>query len=145
MDDEVAKFTNEQIVPASPGVVGLHHIRIPVADISAAEYWFAQTFGFETVLITEDEDRVTGALIRHDSGLFIGLHGAAEPSAALEGFAVIGLTVSDIELWPSYLDAKGTGRSEVFDGHLGKFLRVYGPNGLVVEIHTPVQPSAEDA
>jgi catechol 2,3-dioxygenase-like lactoylglutathione lyase family enzyme len=145
MSDELTDISGAAISSTLPKVNGLHHIRIPVSDLSATEDWFAQTFGFESILITEAEDRVIGVVMKHASGIHIGLHDAPDRSAALRDFALIGLTVSDLGAWPSQLDAIGVEHGDIIDAHLGKRLLVYGPNGLVVEIHSPIQPSAEDA
>lgn len=128
-----------------PKVVGLHHVRIPVSDPMGSSDWLATTFGFETVLITEDEDVVTGTVVRHPSGLFVGLHLDIVRAEALNEFAVIGLAVFDIEAWPPYLDAMGTPHTGIIDGHLGKCFTAYSPDRISVELHTPVQVSAEDA
>jgi catechol 2,3-dioxygenase-like lactoylglutathione lyase family enzyme len=123
----------------------LHHIRIPVSDVMNSSDWFAETFGFETILITEDEDMVTGVVMTNKSGLFVGFHFDEARSAALGDFPVIGLAVSDFDSWPAFLDAKGTAHSEVIDSHLGRSLCARGPGELAVEIHTPIQPSTDEA
>jgi catechol 2,3-dioxygenase-like lactoylglutathione lyase family enzyme len=59
-------------VPQS--VTGLHHVRIPVSDVMNTSDWFAATFGYKAILISEDEDMVTGVLLRDQNRLFVGLH-----------------------------------------------------------------------
>jgi hypothetical protein len=63
----------------------------------------------------------------------------------LQEFAVIGLVVTDLQSWPAHLDGLGVGHSGIIDGHLGRCLRVWDPDGVVVELHTPTQPSADEA
>jgi len=130
---------------AFPTVVGLHHVRVPVSDVLASRDWYVETLGLRPILVTEDEDTVTGIVMRHSSGVVVGLHLAPEQSKALAGFAVIGLAVSDLEPWPAHLDGLGVAHSGIVDGHLGQCLRVRDPDGLLVELHTPAQPSADEA
>ena len=128
-----------------PRVLGLHHVRVPVSDVLASRDWYAATLEFSPILVTEDEDTVTGIVMRHPSGVVLGLHRAPERAKALEGFAVVGLAVADLETWQAHLDDLGVAHSGIVDGHLGECLHVRDPDGMVVELHTPAQPSAEDA
>ena len=81
-------------------MLGVHHIRLPVVDIEASADWYQTVFGFEVLLYEEEESRAVGAVLRHDSGVVVGLH-VAESSmvSALGGFNILGLTADDLVAW----------------------------------------------
>jgi catechol-2,3-dioxygenase len=96
-------------------------------------------------VVVEEENAVTGVVSVHPSGVVIGLHSAPRQARALAGFAVMGLSVGDLREWVAYLDALAVSHSGITDGHLGECLRLRDPDGLVIELHTPYQPSADGA
>jgi catechol 2,3-dioxygenase-like lactoylglutathione lyase family enzyme len=129
----------------TPPVVALHHVRIPVTDVLASQDWYSEVLGFRPTLVVEEENAVKGVVSVHPSGVVIGLHSAPQQATALKGFAVIGLSVEDLGEWVAYLDHLGVSHSGIAEGHLGECLRLCDPDGLVVELHTPSQPSADGA
>ena len=148
--DGIASSDAESAKPAegkrtSPSVVALHHVRIPVSDVLASQDWFGEVLGFWPTLVVEEENAVTGVVSVHPSGVVIGLHRAPDQARALAGFAVIGLSVEDLHEWVAYLDDLGVSHSGIADGHLGECVRLCAPDGVVVELHTPTQPSADGA
>lgn len=128
-----------------PPVERLHHVRLPVTDVMVSRDWYAEVFGFEPILDIEEEDRVTGVALEHPSGLMLGVHLAPERARALQGFTVFGLAVADLGAWLTYLDASGIEHGGIVDGHLGECIALRDPDGIVVELHTPIQPSVQDA
>ena len=139
----VSYASNDEVV-AQPGILGLHHIRLPVSNVLVSRDWYAQNLGFLPILLEEDEE-VTGAVLAHPCGVVIGLHAAPEQARALRGFAIVGVVVEDVGEWASHLDALGIAHSDLDDAHLGSCLEVADPDGIVLELHTGVQPSAHDA
>jgi catechol 2,3-dioxygenase-like lactoylglutathione lyase family enzyme len=127
-----------------PAIVGVHHVRVPVSDVMASRDWYAETLGLSPILVTE-EDTVTGVVMGHPSGVVVGLHLAPEQAKALEGFAIIGLAVIELDAWLAYLDGLRVAHSGIVDGHLGECLHVSDPDGLVIELHTRPHPSADEA
>jgi catechol 2,3-dioxygenase-like lactoylglutathione lyase family enzyme len=123
----------------------LHHVRLPVTDVLSSRDWYAEVLGFQPILVAEEENRVSGVVLEHPSGVVIGLHSAPHEAKELRGFAVIGLSVADLKAWADYLDNLRVDHSGIVDGHLGQCLRLKDPDGLVVELHTPLQPSADEA
>jgi catechol 2,3-dioxygenase-like lactoylglutathione lyase family enzyme len=129
----------------APSVLALHHVRVPVTDVLVSQDWYSEVLGFRPTLVVEEENAVTGVVSVHPSGVVVGLHSAPKQAAALAGFAVIGLSVGDLRQWVAHLDAFGVSHSGITDGHLGECLRLRDPDGLVIELHTPYQPSADEA
>ena len=122
------------------GIVGLHHLRLPVRDVLAARAWLIEEFGFDPVLIEETEDKVTGAVVEHPTGLVIGLHADPARCAALGDFIVIALAVDDLEEWDEWLTRRSTPHEPITSGSLGQRISVPGAGGVIVELHSPDHP-----
>jgi hypothetical protein len=133
---------------AAPAVVGLHHLRVPVSDVMCGRDWYSTVFDFESWLTFEEEDRVVGVVVIHESGVTVGLHHAPELARSLEGFCLIALSVGDsmdLSRWCTRLDTMGTNHTSPAQGHLGWHVEVSDPDGLVVQLHTIGQPTANEA
>ena len=127
---------------------GLHNVRIPVRDPWTSRDWYTVVLGFVPVLDLEDEQGVVGVVLRHPRGFVIGLHQDPARAQALRGFAVLGLTVADmaqLRQWADYLDGRGVAHSALSEGHLGSYIDVADPDGILVRLHTGVAPDAEEA
>lgn len=127
-----------------PDIVSFHHVRLPVSDVLSSHDWYIDIFGFRSVLTFETEDRVTGVALEHPCGAVLGLHQDAERAGALRGFVVIGLCVPDISEWAGYLDRRAVPHTAPEFGHLGRHLQIADPDGILVELHTLEQPSADE-
>jgi catechol 2,3-dioxygenase-like lactoylglutathione lyase family enzyme len=131
-----------------PEVVGLHHIRLPVSDVMRSRDWYFAVFDFEPRLSFEEEDRVVGVVLIHQSGLTLGLHHAPELARSLEGFCSVALSVGDsddLDHWCTRLDTLGTQHTSPAEGHLGWYVEVPDPDGLIIQLHTIAQPTADEA
>ena len=131
--------------PGLPDIVGLHHVRAPVSNVVVTRDWYIDVLGFFPLLVVEEEDGVIGVALEHPSGVVVGLHREPEMARALRGFAILALTVPDICAWVDHLDAGGYPHGEIIDGHRGRYVQLSDPDGLVVELHTPGHPSADEA
>lgn len=132
---------------AVASVRGLHHVRVPVSDVLRSRDWYMDVLGFEPMLTYEEEERVVGVALEHPTGLILGLHAAPERAAAMAGFAVVALAVQtrgDLQSWIGRLDVAGVEHSKIEPGHLGWSLDVVDPDGMLVELHTAEEPSADD-
>jgi len=128
-----------------PSVLGVHHIRLPVVDVEASSDWYRTIFGFEILLYEEVEAGAVGAVLRHPSGVILGLHQVeAAVVAALEGFNALGLTADDLSAWADELDRLEIIRGEVTRSSVGYFIEVRDPNGTIVQLHTAEQPNVEE-
>jgi catechol 2,3-dioxygenase-like lactoylglutathione lyase family enzyme len=137
-------------VSGDPAVatLGLHHVRLPVSDVMRSRDWYADVFGFEPRLCLEEEDNVIGAVVAQPGGLTLGLHYAPALARALHGFCSVALSVGtfdDLTRCCTRLDAVGIAHSEPAEGHLGWFVEVPDPDGLVIQLHTVGQPAADEA
>jgi catechol 2,3-dioxygenase-like lactoylglutathione lyase family enzyme len=128
-----------------PSLLGVHHIRLPVVDVEATADWYRTAFGFEVLLYEEEESGAVGAVLRHASGVVVGLH-VAEPTvlSALDGFNILGLAADDLVAWIDELDRLGVSHGEVTRSSAGYFVEVVGPGGTTVQLHTAEQPVVEE-
>jgi len=131
--------------PQPPGLVGWHHVRIPVSDVLVSRDWYVDVLGFQPMLIIEEEDRVAGVILEHPSGVVMGLHDDPRRAAPLRGFMVVALSVSDVGEWLDHLDRRGVPHGPLEDHHLGRGCRVPDPDGILVQLQTLDQPSADEA
>ena len=131
-----------------PAVVGLHHLRVPVSDVMCSRDWYSTVFDFEPRLTLEEEDRVVGVVLIHESGLTLGLHHAPELARSLNGFCLVALSVGDsvdLDHWCTRLDTTGTKHTSPAEGHVGWYVEVSDPDGLIIQLHTIGQPTADEA
>ncbi|HVX20294.1 MAG TPA: VOC family protein [Acidimicrobiales bacterium] len=148
--DRGDRWSGGDMVPEPPStfVAGLHDVRIPVSDPWASRDWYVALLGCTAVLDLEEESGVVGVVLRHQSGLTIGLHRDRVRAVALRGFSVLGLTVEGPERLSKLtvaLDHLGFGHLPPARGHLGEYVDVPDPDGLLVRFHTGWTPDAEEA
>jgi catechol 2,3-dioxygenase-like lactoylglutathione lyase family enzyme len=146
----VTEPLNPEPRTAEPGdlVSGLHHIRIPVTDPWVSRDWYIATLGMVPVLDEEDEDQVVGVVLRHPEGFVIGLHRDPGRAASLRGFAVVGVTLDDhnhLRQLCSRLDERQIDHGPPTEGHIGSYLDVPDPDGILIRFHTGTAPDAEQA
>ena len=132
-------------------ISGIHHVTLPARDLDRSGDWYERVFGFQRVLIEEDEDRVTMVLLEHPEGMLLCLHQPSDPSAAWHGLgsavAVLSFRVAsraDLVLWDGRLTELGAEHSSPRPAHLGWALDVIDPAGLRLQLHTFEAVSADD-
>ena len=129
-------------------IVGLHHVRLPVRDSWRSRDWYMDVLGFLPVLDVTEESGLVGVILRHPQGLILGLHEDAGRAASLSGFAVLGLALSgrdELEGWARRWDESDVAHGPVVKGHLGWYMDVPDPDGILVRIHSGEVPYAEEA
>jgi catechol 2,3-dioxygenase-like lactoylglutathione lyase family enzyme len=134
------------IVP--PTIIGVHHVKVPVGDVLRSRDWYIEVLGFTPLLDFEEEDRLIGVALQHPCGFTIGLHLDPERAGVLCGFPTVALCVGDADDlmdWSVYLDGRSIEHSPILEGHLGSFIELEDPDGLLVQLHTKGQPAADEA
>ena len=53
--------------------------------------------------------------------------------------------LDDLDQWCARLDTLGVRHSAPAQGHLGWYIEVPDPDGIIVELHTIEQPTADEA
>jgi catechol 2,3-dioxygenase-like lactoylglutathione lyase family enzyme len=132
---------------AVPSITGIHHVRLPIADVLRSRDWYMDVFGFGPMLAFEEEDRLVGVALEHPCGVTLGLHLEPERAVALSGFAALALCVGDLDTlrdWRDRLAAIGVEYSPILEGHIGWSIEVRDPDGILVQLHTRGHPTADD-
>ena len=138
----------DRLAPLRPEIIGLHHIRIPVTDVLRSRDWYGEVLGFEPVLDLEEENRLLGTVMQHPSGIALGLHTDPARAIALQRFVVLSLYVGelpDLRAWARHLETQAIRHSAIEVGHLGWHLQLPDPDGILAELHTGGQPTADEA
>jgi hypothetical protein len=129
-----------------PLLVGLHHVTVPASDPLAAGDWYVRVFDFASLLIEERENEITAVLLEHPCGARLMLRYAADLLAALRGYPLFSLTVTDHDellRWVGHLTALDVEHSGVHPAHLGWAVTVTGPDLVHIQLHTNAGPSGE--
>ena len=132
-------------------LLGLHHLRLPVSDVSRSSDWYTQVFDFEARMVVEEEDRLVGIVVSHRSGLTLGLHHTPVLARTLRGFCPFAFsitTVDELIRWCTHLDTLGVDHSAPTEGHLGWYVEVPDPDGIIIGLNTVGKiglPSADEA
>ena len=132
-------------------ISGFHHVTLPARDLERSGDWYERVFGFQRVLIEEDEDRVTMVMLEHPEGMLLCLHQSPDLGQAWHGLdsavAVLSFRVAsraDLVAWDERLAELQTEHSGPRQAHLGWALDVLDPSGLRIQLHTYETISADD-
>jgi catechol 2,3-dioxygenase-like lactoylglutathione lyase family enzyme len=131
-----------------PQLLGIHHVRIPVSDVTASTNWYTEVFGLSALLIEEEENEVVGAVLSVGDGPGVGLHHDPSRAVALAGFCVVAIAVDSSETlskWSSWLDQIEAVHTGIIDGPLGRYIDISDPDGLIAQLHTLEHPSVEES
>lgn len=148
MTDPSLPVSHHLVGKFSGRVVGFHHVRVPVNDAWTSRNWYMEVLGFIPVLDLQEAQGLVGVVLRHPRGFMVGLHQDPQRAEALRGFALLGLTLSDreqLQQWSDELERAGHPHGPVEEGHLGWYMDIPDPNGILVRLHTGTAPDAEEA
>jgi len=133
-------------------ICGFHHVSLPANDLDRSGDWYERVFGFQRVLIEEDEDRVTMVMLEHPEGMLLCLHQSPDLGPAWHGLvcavAVLSFRVAsraDLVAWDKRLAELGAEHSGPRQAHLGWALDVIDPSRLRIQLHTYEAISADEA
>ena len=97
---------------------------LPARDVELSGDWYERVFGFECVLIEEDEDHVRAVILEHPAGMLLALHvsdGLIPPwRGPGAGPAVLSFRVTghaDLVLWERRLTELGAEHSDPREAH----------------------------
>ncbi len=120
-----------------------------MSDVTASADWYGEVFGLQVLLVEEEENEVVGIVFSLGEGSpSVGLHHDPHRAAALAGFCVVAITVDSrtaLSDWDSWLNQIDAVHSPMVQGVLGWYIDISGPDGLIVQLHTPEHPSVEDS
>lgn len=105
-------------------------------------------FAFEPILDLQEEPGLVGVVLRHASGLVVGLHRDRVRAAGIRAFAILTLAVADraaLRASATRLDELGQPHTDLAEGHLGWYMDVPDPDGMLIRLHTATTVDAEEA
>lgn len=128
--------------PATPTVLGIHHLKFLVSDVDRSLAFYEAAFGAKR--IAEFDHRRNGALfgvILAFPGIGTLLELRLDPAGAQsqKGFDPITLTVggvADLEKWKAHFQAKGLLHSPILVGLVGWLVAVEDPDGRRIRLYT---------
>jgi catechol 2,3-dioxygenase-like lactoylglutathione lyase family enzyme len=125
-----------------PALAGIHHLKIPVTDLSRSVAWYEKVFGFRATIEFPEGDGV----VRGIGGVLPGLGAPTiafrenkQAAQGCQGFDPFGLGVadrSDLEDWAAHLDTLGIDHSPVIEATIGWLLVFNDPDGLEIHLYT---------
>jgi catechol 2,3-dioxygenase-like lactoylglutathione lyase family enzyme len=132
-------------------IAGFHHVSLPATDVERSGDWYERVFGFECVLVTEEEDHVKAVMLVHPAGMLLSVHQVPDLVTHWYGSpggpAVLGFLVGsrdDLARWDKQLTELEAEHSSPRRAHLGWALDVIDPSGLRIQLHTREVISADD-
>lgn len=125
-----------------PDLAGIHHVKIPVTDLTRSIDWYAQVFDFRATWEFPEADGV----VRGVGGVLPGLGDTmvairVNPKAAegCRNFDPVSFAVqdhADIEAWATHLDRLGVPHSPVIEASIGWLLVFNDPDGLELHLYS---------
>jgi catechol 2,3-dioxygenase-like lactoylglutathione lyase family enzyme len=121
-------------------VTGVHHIKLPVADLARSRAWYEQLLGLTVELEFRDGDGTVRGVAYHPvGGLRLALREDAERAGALAGWDPIALAVesrADLDAVAVELDRRSIPHGPVTTATLGWMLAVGDPDGRPLRFYT---------
>ncbi len=120
---------------------GLHHVKLPVADVVRSRDWYARVLGFVPDIDFVEDGTLMGVAM-HDPGGTVRLALRHDPqrAAAFAGFDPIAFGApgtAELEAWRSRLDELGEPHGGIGAGHDGSMLAgLHDPDGIEVRLYT---------
>jgi catechol 2,3-dioxygenase-like lactoylglutathione lyase family enzyme len=124
-----------------PELSGVHHVKVPVADLDRSRSWYESVLGLH-VEIEFAEDGVVRGLALADSAGSISLALRHDPAraGALAGFDLIAIAVPTrdaVQAWRRHLDELGQPHGGVVTGHQGGsvLIGLHDPDGIEIRLY----------
>lgn len=121
-------------------ILGLHHVKVPVTDLSRSRRWYERVFDLEPEVEFPDEDgTVRGVAYRAQEGFTLALRENPTVARAIAGydpFAILLQGRADIDAWASRLDRLGVAHSQVIEATIGWLMSFKDPDGLELRFYT---------
>lgn len=124
-----------------PQIVGIHHVKFPVADLAASRHWYERVFGLTAQMEFRDDDDgpPMGVVFAPVNGVCICLRQNPTAAAGIAGFDPVSLAVSDradLEVWAAHLESLGVEHSPIIDATIGWMIVFHDPDGTEHHLYT---------
>lgn len=134
-----------------PDITGvIHHVNLSVSDLGRSARWYTALLDLTEVMrATAEDDSLTKVILRHHSGLLVGLteHRRNDGSSFEEwrsgvdhvAFAVS--SVDELNVWQARLDELAIEHSPVKTTPLGSLITLRDPDNIQLELYAPHRSS----
>jgi catechol 2,3-dioxygenase-like lactoylglutathione lyase family enzyme len=131
-----------------PPIRGIHHVKIPVTDLTASRTFYEQLFDLEVMMEFRDDDGITrGVAYRPIDGVSYALREDPQRARALAGYDPVAFVVDDdtaIIAWVAHLTALGIENSGLVSGMTGSVVGFDDPDGIKVVLYSSTPSVAAD-
>lgn len=121
-------------------VAGLHHLKVPVTDVSRSRQWYVEALSFVPDLEFVEDGILSGVALTHPAAsVRLALRHDPGRAVALAGFDLIALAVGtrdDLNTLLETARAAGSTPGEVMGGREGWACDLADPDGIVVRLYT---------
>jgi catechol 2,3-dioxygenase-like lactoylglutathione lyase family enzyme len=122
-----------------PAISGIHHVKLPVSDVTASRDWYERVLGFALQIEFTEDGVVRGVAMGRD-GVGLALRHDPQRAKALSGFDALALLVparEQVHAWQARLDAAGEPHGGVVTGHRGGAVLVglHDPDGIEIRLY----------
>jgi catechol 2,3-dioxygenase-like lactoylglutathione lyase family enzyme len=124
-----------------PDLSGVHHVKLPVADLDRSRRWYTSVLGLSVdIEFTEDGVVMGLALSDSDRSVHLALRHDPARAQAVAGFDLIALAVPTrdaVQAWRRRLDELGQPHGGVVTGHKGGSVLVglHDPDGVEIRLY----------
>jgi len=125
-----------------PRLAGIHHVKIPVTELTRSIQWYESVFDLRVVMQFPDATGELRGVVGEIDGLgpaVLALRLNPAASAGIRGFDPIAFAVDgrdDILAWAAHLDALQIEHSPVFEASEGWMLVFADPDGLELHLYS---------
>lgn len=129
-----------------PELAGIHHVKIPVADVPTALAWYERVFGLKVAMEFKDDQGIVRGVVGELPGVpntLLAFRENPELTKALEGFDPVSFAVrgrAEVAEWVAHLDELGVANSGLKEAAIGWIVFFHDPNGFKVHIYSYDKP-----
>jgi len=130
-------------MPDAPALAGIHHVKLPVTDLSRSREWYESRLGYQLQMEFVEQGRLMGYALAHpNGGPQLGLRLSPERARAAAGFDYFAIGVPDkeaIDQLAARLTTLGEQHAGVHWASIGWILpELHDPDGHEVRFYTVV-------
>jgi len=130
-------------MPDAPALAGIHHVKLPVTDLSRSREWYESRLGYQLQMEFVEQGRLMGYALAHpNGGPQLGLRLSPERARAAAGFDYFAIGVPDkeaIDQLAARLTTLGEQHAGVHWASIGWILpELQDPDGHEVRFYTVV-------
>lgn len=127
--------------PSAPVLAGVHHLKLPVADLARSVEWYASRLGYRLAVEFVEQGRLMGVALRHpNGGPELALRLDPDKAVASAGFDYFSIAVPGkqaIDDLAARLDEFGDPHAGVHFASIGWVLpHLHDPDGHEVRFYT---------